>query len=244
MTIRCTLKCLKLESLKTKGLDAETGLKYKKIKKNLNNRFLKLFVNQQSKDLVVKVETLAKQQLAYRIHCGEIYHEITLKLSKIEVILNSSGTIEIGRFDDFVEHKAQIENYFISKNISYSFLNGKFLVNEPENVLELANEITYIDFSWCDDPVTKETDGCFVITHCVTNLADLEKVIEDNGFEIQVDRSEITSTFSLPNAKSDDPKYEDIDEVFEPLTTGETKKLKSRSVTNQFKIKSNVRDDE
>ena len=236
MTIRCTLKCPKLTLLKTKGLDAKTGLKYMKIKKNLKNPFLKLFVNQKCKDLVIKVETLAKQQLANRGRKIEIAHEISYNLSKIIVTMNPSGTIDIGRFDDFAEHKAQIENFLIASNISYNFLNGKFLVNEPENILQIANEITQINFSWCSDPTTKETDGCFVITHCNTTLTDLEKLIADKGFEIQPDRPEQKSTFGLPNAKSDDPMYEDIDEVLKPKTKGELKLLKSRSVTNQFKV--------
>ena len=62
--------------------------------------------------------------------------------------------------------------------------------------------------------------------------------ISDENLEIQPDRSEIRHKIR-PIDNSDESKgsEEDIDEVFEPLTEGELKKLKLTVLTNQYKLK-------
>lgn len=81
--------------------------------------------------------------------------------------------------------------------------------------------------------ITGTIDGT-VIVSCSNTLLEVEKLIIDEGFEIQPDKSYVKH-----NGKTlkDGTSEEDIDEVFEPLTDGELKKLKSRKVTNQFKAK-------
>jgi len=235
MKVRATIKDPKMP--KTRALDGEIFIKYTKIKKNLKNPFLRLFVSQSQKDLVNNAEALMKNQEAYADYNDQLFNEMNYKLSKINAIPQDNGTIEISRFDDFVEHKTIIEQLLISRNISFSWLNNKLLVNDPSDILNVANAINKLNVSWCTDNITKETDGCFVITHLDTTLQDLEQLIAEKRLEIQPDRPEQKSTFSLPNAQPNDPTYEDVDEVFEPLTIGEKKKLKSRAVINQFKAK-------
>lgn len=91
----------------------------------------------------------------------------------------------------------------------------------------LISKLTDCDMTWCKD-------GCIVIS-CTNNLAELEQVISDEGFEIQPDRSEIKHKVRSVSNAPDAISEEDIDEVFEPLNIGELKKLKSRAVTNKFK---------
>lgn len=264
--IRATLKCPNLPT-GVKGTDAETELKYMKIKKNLSNTFLKLFVNQAQKNLVVDVEKAIVKQADYYQHAGELFNDISYRLSKIEAVLDDSGVISISRFDDFAQHKSILDEMFIVRNISYSWLNGKLIVNDPVNILQVANEITQMNVSWCKNKTTHETDGCFVITQCDTTLSDLEKVIADKNLEIQPDRSEQKTTqgtrkeiqkqnvFDDKNkpifeADGTTPKTKDvevwvdeeenIDAVLEPKTAGERKLLKSRPVTNQFKLKTGI----
>lgn len=94
----------------------------------------------------------------------------------------------------------------------------------------LESKLVNCDMTWCND-------GCVVIS-CSNSLAEVEKVIADEGLEIQVDRSTIKHKVR-PIDDNDESKgsEEDIDEVFEPLTIGELKKLKSKLVTNEYKSK-------
>lgn len=95
----------------------------------------------------------------------------------------------------------------------------------------LISKLSDIDISWCKD-------GCLVVS-TTSSLSKVEQVIAEEGLEIQVDRSEIKHKVRLIDPDdSNSESEEDIDQVFEPKTVGETKKLKSRSVTNQYKIKS------
>ena len=82
------------------------------------------------------------------------------------------------------------------------------------------------DITWCND-------GCVVIS-CANTMAEVEQVIVDEGLEIQEDRSEIKHKVK---EVSEDVHEEDIDNVLEPKTKGEIKKLKSRKLINKFKTK-------
>lgn len=94
----------------------------------------------------------------------------------------------------------------------------------------LISKLKDCDMTWCKD-------GCVVIS-CDNSLAEIEQVISEEGLEIQPDRSEIKHKVR-PIDNNDESKgsEEDIDEVLEPLTVGELKRLKSRAVTNQFLAK-------
>lgn len=108
-------------------------------------------------------------------------------------------------------------------------INEKFNARGSELGDILISKLKDVDMTWCKD-------GCVVIS-CDNTIAEMEKVIADEGFEIKPDRSEIKHKGrTLPDGTSE----EDIDEVFEPKTVGELKKLKSRLVTNQFKLKSRL----
>lgn len=105
-------------------------------------------------------------------------------------------------------------------------INNAF--NGRANILGdiLESKLKDVDMTWCKD-------GCVVIS-CDNTIAELEQVINDEELEIQPDRSEIGHKI---RTLKDGTSEEDIDEVFEPLTVGELKKLKSRSVTNQYLAK-------
>ncbi len=90
----------------------------------------------------------------------------------------------------------------------------------------LISKLKDCDMTWCND-------GCVVIS-CNNTIAEIEKVIEDEGLEIQEDRSEIKHKVK---EISEGISEEDIDGVFEPKTKGEIKKLKSRKLVNKFKTK-------
>ena len=91
----------------------------------------------------------------------------------------------------------------------------------------LISKLKDVDISWCGD-------GCLVVS-CDNSIIQVEKVLEDEGLYIVEDRSEIKH--KVRPIDNDDTKgsEEDIDEVFEPKTKGEKKKLTSRKVINKYK---------
>lgn len=93
----------------------------------------------------------------------------------------------------------------------------------------LNTKLNNIDMNlcWCNDG--------HVVISCSNTLSQVEKVIEDEGLEIQIDRSDIKQKLRKLYQKV--WECEDIDEVFEPKTIGEKKKLKSRKVINLHKVK-------
>ena len=106
-------------------------------------------------------------------------------------------------------------------------INKKYNARGNELGDILISKLADCDITWCND-------GCLVVS-CSNTLAEMEKVIADEGLEIQPDRPEIKHKVK---EISKDVSEEDIDEVFEPLAVGELKKLKSKTVVNQFKTKS------
>jgi len=92
----------------------------------------------------------------------------------------------------------------------------------------LIDKLNDVDITWCND-------GCVVVS-CTNTLAEVKQVTSDIGLEIQADRSDIKHKVKQvdPNDEAS-ALEEDIDEVFEPLTKGKLKKLKSRPVVNRFK---------
>jgi len=113
--------------------------------------------------------------------------------------------------------------------VSQTLINEKYSARGRElgDILQL--KLKDVDFTWCND-------GCVVVS-CDNTLAEVEKVIADEGLEIQPDRSEIKHKVR-PLDPNDESKgsAEDIDEVFEPLNKNDKTKLLSRKVTNKFKI--------
>ena len=112
-------------------------------------------------------------------------------------------------------------------NINNSFNARAIVLGEI-----LESKLKDIDMTWCKD-------GCIVISFD-NNIAEIEQLIEDEGLEIREDRPEIKHKVRPldPNDQSKGSE-EDIDEVFEPLTADDKKKLKSRTVINQFKLRNN-----
>jgi len=110
-------------------------------------------------------------------------------------------------------------------NINNSFNARAIVLGEI-----LESKLKDIDMTWCKD-------GCIVISFD-NSIAEVEQLIEDEGLEISADRPEIKHKVR-PLDPNDNSKgsEEDIDEVFEPLTPDDKKKLKSRLVINQFKLK-------
>ena len=118
------------------------------------------------------------------------------------------------------EMKTMKESDILNQQVINSKFNGR--ANELGDILK--SKLTNVDISWLDN-------GCLVIS-CSNTLAEMEKVIADENLEIQPDRSDIThKSRELP----DKTHAEDIDVVFEPLTDGETKKLKEIQAVNSFK---------
>lgn len=129
---------------------------------------------------------------------------------------------------------------------------------------QIKSKLNKPNVSWCEDPITKLSDGCIVLS-AEDTMANVEKCINDLGLEITIDRPQIKQrtsptkmTIGQQNTFDADGKqifeadgttpvtepYEDwtdwkenIDEVLEPLVPGEKKLLKSRAVTNQYKEK-------
>lgn len=94
----------------------------------------------------------------------------------------------------------------------------------------LIGKLTDVDMTWCND-------GQVVIS-CNNTLAEVETVIADEGLEIQPDKSDIKHKVRKVDPNDDTSDQEEgIDEVFEPKTNGELKKLKTTARQNQFKIK-------
>jgi len=110
-------------------------------------------------------------------------------------------------------------------NINNSFNARAIVLGEI-----LKSKLKDIDMTWCKD-------GCIVISFD-NSIAEIQNLIEDEGLEIRADRSEIKHKVR-PLDPNDNSKgsAEDIDEVFDPLTPDDKKKLKSRLVINQFKLK-------
>lgn len=92
----------------------------------------------------------------------------------------------------------------------------------------LISKLKDCDMTWCND-------GCVVIS-CNNTLAEVSKVINDEGLEIKPDRSEIKHKIKKID---DNTQEEDIDNVFEPKTAN-SKQIKSRKIDNQFKLKSKL----
>jgi hypothetical protein len=90
----------------------------------------------------------------------------------------------------------------------------------------LISKLKDCDITWCND-------GCVVIS-CSDTLTKVSKVFAEEGLEIQPDRSEIKHKIKKID---DDTQEQDIDEVFEPESEN-SKKIKSRKIENQFKLKS------
>ena len=118
------------------------------------------------------------------------------------------------------------------KTMSLSEIKAQRAINEKFNARaeELGNiiisKLTDVDITWCND-------GCFVIS-CSNGIAEMEKILTDEGLEIQPDRSDIKHKVKqITETESE----EDIDVIFEPKTIGETKLLKEIMKTNQFKAK-------
>ena len=82
---------------------------------------------------------------------------------------------------------------------------------------------------WCNDG--------HVVISCSNTLLDVEKFIEDEGLEIQIDKTDFKHRLK---EVSKGIFEEDIDEIFEPKTTGEKKLLKSKTVINQYKLKRGI----
>ena len=89
----------------------------------------------------------------------------------------------------------------------------------------LISKLTDVDITWCND-------GCVVVS-CTNTIAEVEQVLLDEGLEIQADKSDIKHKVK---EVSEGVSEEDIDEVFEPKTIGEKKKLKSKVVVNKHKV--------
>jgi len=87
----------------------------------------------------------------------------------------------------------------------------------------LISKLLDTDITWCND-------GCFVIS-CDTTMGAMETILVDDDLEIRPDRSEIKHKIKelTPGVFE-----EDIDEIFEPLTVGETKRLQLIPVSNPF----------
>ena len=95
----------------------------------------------------------------------------------------------------------------------------------------LISKLKDCDITWCND-------GCIVIS-CSDTLAKVSKVFADERLEIQLDRSDIKHKVKPVSDESNTPHEEDIDEIFEP-NPGNTTKIISRKIENQFKLKSHI----
>tara|TARA_R110000824_G_scaffold279158_3_gene467359 strand:+ start:952 stop:1398 length:447 start_codon:yes stop_codon:yes gene_type:complete len=93
----------------------------------------------------------------------------------------------------------------------------------------LISKLTDVDITWCND-------GCAVIS-CSNTLKQVENIIDKEGLEIEIDRSEIAH--KCKNVSSGLLK-EDINEVYEPKTLGEKKLLKSKIVKNQYQLEQKI----
>jgi len=115
-------------------------------------------------------------------------------------------------------------------------ISAQTTINEKYNArgLELGDilieKLNEVDITWCND-------GCLVVS-CDNTLEEIEQLLLDEGLEIQEDKSDIKHKVKLlDNSNPNSENEEDIDEVFEPQSIGELKKLKSKQIVNKYKTK-------
>lgn len=118
------------------------------------------------------------------------------------------------------------------KTLNQSQIKQQTEINEKFNARgKELGDILITKLKDCD--ITWMKDGHLVVS-CDNILAEVEQVISEEGLEIKPDRSEIKHKVKQI---SETESAEDIDEVFEPRTADEKKKLKSRDVTNEYKTR-------
>lgn len=108
--------------------------------------------------------------------------------------------------------------------VSQSKINNSYNARGIELGDILIAKLSDVDMTWCND-------GCVVIS-CTNSLAEVEQVIDEEGLEIQPDRSEIKHKVRPLDGNPDSKGEENIDSVFEPKKANEKKKLKSVSRIN------------
>lgn len=158
----------------------------------------------------------------------------TLKANKLPTNARGIGPDE---FKDKVKEKiksgmlpSKAAKIVESELASQQVINDRFNRIAVELGDELISKLKDVDITWCKD-------GCIVIS-ADNSIAEIERVMEELNLEIQPDKSDIKH--KVKNIDPEDPESEseeDIDEVFEPKTAGELKKIKSRSVENKYKLK-------
>ena len=123
------------------------------------------------------------------------------------------------------------------KTMSVSAIVSQTKINNNYNkrAIQLGNilikKLKDCDITWCND-------GCLVIS-CSDTLDIVSKVFADERLEIQPDRSEIKHKIKPISDEPNAQQEEDIDEIFEP-NPGNTTKIISKKIKNQFKLKSHI----
>lgn len=125
------------------------------------------------------------------------------------------------------------------KTMKKSDIEAQSKINDNFNnrAIELGNiltsKLTDVDISWCND-------GCFVIS-CSNTAIELEKVIADEGLEVQPDRSDIKHKLKqIDPSNINSESHQDIDVIFEPKTIGEKKLLKETPRVNNYQLMKTV----
>lgn len=118
-----------------------------------------------------------------------------------------------------------------SEIIKQTKINNSYNARANELGDILISKLTDVDITWCND-------GCLVIS-CSDTLDIVSKVFAEERLEIQPDRSEIKHKVKPVSDEPNVEQEEDIDEIFEPKS-GNTTKIISRKIENQFKLKSHI----
>jgi len=101
--------------------------------------------------------------------------------------------------------------------------------NTSDRLFEsLKQNITDLDVTWCGD-------GCMVISGKCGKVK-FESMLDEFDFEITIDNPEIKHKGREVNGIS----CHDIDEIYEPETPTEKKKIKIKKITNTFKEAENA----
>ena len=164
----------------------------------------------------------------------------TIKVPQSPTDMKGFSPEEIDQFKSILNKTKHKTFTFLNKNLTVKEKTLKTKFEKRAKKIDQYNKIQSelaeaIQTKLKGVNITHCNDGCIVLT-AEDTLINVEKCIEDLGLEITTDRPEIKHRVKPVSNTPDAKQEEDIDEVLEPKTIGEKKKLKSRKLINKFKV--------
>lgn len=237
MRWKAKIRYPKLPKSGIKGFSEEETLRIQVIEQK---RKLGLTISKEDNQAILDYINKEEKLETYNKPRADLNDLLIEKFAKITITETPDNTgLILSRPDGFAEHKTQIEN-LNNPNITFQpdntiLVTGHELLSAVGRIKGICAELVT---SSCRNPTTNEMDDCILISG-TASMNEVEQAISDLGLEIKpmTPEDESRGLFVKPIDPNDESKgqEEDVDEILEPMTEGETKKLKSRSVTNQFK---------